>query len=315
MYRYNKKIALCLIIVLLFTLFFPIFNTKVQAAGKVAKTVGAHTWKNGKKDPGDQGTEVSASNFQDKYWTKVFRYPDSSVGTQMIDLAMKAANNDAIGYSQSSEPYEYYNNTTRRLSFTQEMKNNKYNPSAITHPCETDCSAFVCTIIMAVGNINPKFSSLAPVAITDTSEMLTALHKVGFHILEYSEVKGNLQVGDILWHPKVGDKDAHTEFYAGGYTGNSSDINSSQFGLYNIEIDDKVVKLDEINFDFAGSPKKVTYNGETKLSKLVFTYVGQFFDYIVNVMINAFKYSILGWSFGLESITNGAIKSIQGDEN
>ena len=79
-----------------------------------------------------------------------------------------------------------------------------------------------------------------------------------------------------------------------------------------MEIDDTTINLDEINFDFAGSPKNVTYSGKRKLGIWIFSKISEFLDYIASIIINGIKYSILGYAMAFESIVNNAIKAIEG---
>lgn len=314
MYRYNKKLALSVIIVLLFTLFFPLFNTKVQAdvTTTTAKMIGARSnydKKRGGLDGENGAKEVAIGNYANNDWQRVYRYPDSSVAEMIVKLAAQAANNNYIGYQMNSYRYTFYNELVKT-----------YDINSITTVCDTDCSAFVCTICSAVGHLKniPELEKLASSSsIPSTDTMKNAMPAAGFQTLAFNDVKDSLKTGDILWRPAGnGHSTGHTEIFAGGIVDTSGGNSwSNYFGGANVEVDDKTVNLDDINFEFAGSPKKVTYNGEIKLSKLVFTYVGQFFDFIINTIINSIKYSILGWAFAIESMTNGTIKSLEGDSD
>ena len=94
MYRYNKKLALSVIIVLLFTLFFPLFNTKVQAdvTTTTAKMIGARSnydKKRGGLDGENGAKEVAIGNYANNDWQRVYRYPDSSVAEMIVILKVK----------------------------------------------------------------------------------------------------------------------------------------------------------------------------------------------------------------------------------
>lgn len=91
---------------------------------------------------GDQtGTEWELRRWYSRPWTHMFRYEkDNKVGRTLAELGIKAALNNQIGYDQY-----------QRATYWNQLKLVNYDPSAITVPCEADCSAGVAANVKACG--------------------------------------------------------------------------------------------------------------------------------------------------------------------
>ncbi len=81
------------------------------------------------------------------------------------------------------------------------------------------------------------------------------------------------------------------------------------------EIDDTTVSLDELDFQFSGSPQKVEYNGEEKPNPWIFSKLSQIIDYIVGIFIGSIRVSIVGWTAIIESWISSVMHSLSGTEN
>lgn len=262
------------------------------------------------KNHGDsKGNEVRIrqwySNVKGHMWKFILRYPDANIGEQIAEQAIIATKNDNIGYSMES---------TRRGTFLARVKENKYKIESISQKCDADCSAFVGTIVTIVGH-NNSIPKLEKIGILATGNMENTYSNAGFNVIKdkkYLTSSSYLQPGDIMvttWTDNKKKAHGHTEIYVGEASSTVAEF-YDDWGLSNVEKDESA-NLDELNFDFAGTPKRVTYSSGRKFSTLVFSLIGQFADFIVNVMINGLKYSILGWSFAFESIVNNALKSVE----
>lgn len=140
---------------------------------------------------GDQtGKEYRVMSFYFRPWTCVLRYPDLRVGEELAKVASAAANNNKIGYDQH-----------QRLTFYENLKNVGWDPSKITTPCETDCSASTSALIIAVGHrLGIKELQTVNPSLT-TSIMRKALTSVGFDVLtdkKYLTSDDYLLPGDVL---------------------------------------------------------------------------------------------------------------------
>lgn len=123
-------------------------------------------------------------------WNYVLRHPDGAVRKKIVELARKAANNDMIGYDQGD-----------RYSFWQQLEAVGYDPSKITVPCESDCSAGVAAIVKAVGYLmgNTKLQGVSIYCYT--GNLRAALKAAGFEVLTASKYLASdkyLQAGDVL---------------------------------------------------------------------------------------------------------------------
>ena len=90
---------------------------------------------------GDQtGTEYRVINWYNRPWTHVIRPKSRNVGNKLAEIAKAAANNNKIGYDQY-----------QRLTYYEWLKRAKWDPSKITTPCETDCTASTAANVIATG--------------------------------------------------------------------------------------------------------------------------------------------------------------------
>jgi hypothetical protein len=259
-------------------------DTSTVKGNKIAN---ASKNENGKYEggtPGDQThEEVYVRDFYNRPWNVMLRYTNSNkdlekkVRLAISEYAILAANNDNIGYDK-----------TTRAEFYNQVSKVNYDISSLTTPCAADCSSFVATIVVIVGHklgVN-ELTSLS--SLPDTASMRGSYTRVGFTAYkdsQYLTSTQNLEPGDILVN-----EGNHTAIYVG----------------------DAHVNLDEQNFDFAGSPKNVTYSGKRNLAMWIFKKVYQFIDFIVSLILNGIKYSILGYAYSFESLINGAIKAVEG---
>lgn len=305
--KIEKNIALLIIVITILNIFFSgTLRNKVYAASQSVSgnmLAGAnqdeHKKYHGGK-PGDStGKEVYIKPWYSEPWDVVLRYEnpndkelEQNVRNAIASNAILAANNDNIGYDQDT-----------RTTFLTEVSKVGYDLTKLTTKCNTDCSAFVCTIIIIVG-YQLNIGTLRMIGITNTGGMEARLTRVGFKAYKdssYTNSYGKLQKGDILLNTSH-----HTEIYVG----DSQGVNNTQWP--SLEIDDTTVNLDDINFNFSGSPQNVTYAGKRNLGEWIFNKVAEFIDYIIFIIINGIKYSILGYAMAFESLVNNAIKAIEG---
>lgn len=140
---------------------------------------------------GDQtGREWCLRSWYNAKWDVVIRHPDINVRNLIADMAVKAANNDKIGYNQG-----------KRLTFWKHLKLSGYDPSKITVACEADCSSGVGAIVKGAGYrlSNVRLQSVSE-NITTRSER-AALQSAGFLLLSDSKYLTSdkyLLAGDIL---------------------------------------------------------------------------------------------------------------------
>lgn len=140
---------------------------------------------------GDQSkTEWYIRPWWNDSWNVVLRHPDAKTRNLIADMAIKAAQNDLIGYDQNE-----------RLTFWNHLKASNYDPAKITIKCEADCSSGVAAIVKGAGyrlgntamqNVNPS--------ITTWSEK-NALKAAGFQVLtdsKYLTSDAYLLAGDVL---------------------------------------------------------------------------------------------------------------------
>lgn len=100
-------------------------------------------------------------------------------------------------------------------------------------------------------------------------------------------------------------KNANFAYLAGsGSGGDGTDVG--------YPIDDITINLDEQNFDFSGTPKNVTYSGSKKAGEWIFEKISQFIDFIVAIIANGIKMSVLGWMIAIEGTIDGSIKYLEG---
>ena len=128
-----------------------------------------------------------------KSWSGMYRYsgPDADrVRETIAQVAIKAANNNKIGYSQGSR-LTYYNN----------LKKHGYDPSKITSVCHADCSSSTAANVIAAGHICniSKLKKVDPGMSTGSA--YSVLSKAGFkHYTssKYTKNVSNLKRGDLL---------------------------------------------------------------------------------------------------------------------
>ena len=90
---------------------------------------------------GDQtGTEVYARSWYSRPWTEVYEPPTAEIGEKVAKLAKDACDNNNIGYDQ-------YNRNT----LLARAKETNWDLTAITTPCECDCSSLAAVLAMATG--------------------------------------------------------------------------------------------------------------------------------------------------------------------
>ena len=139
---------------------------------------------------GDQtGGEWNIRPWYNYPWRCVLRYPNSDVRKKIAELGRKAANNNNVGYDQY-----------QRLTYWTELQKVNYDPSKITTPCESDCSAGVIANVRAVGYIF-NIDALKNIGASYTGNMRSSFSAAGFQVLTESKYLTSdkyLLEGDIL---------------------------------------------------------------------------------------------------------------------
>lgn len=140
---------------------------------------------------GDQtGREWYIRPWWNDNWNVVLRHPDAKTRALIADMAVKAAQNNLIGYDQG-----------QRLTFWQHLKASNYDPAQITVKCEADCSSGVAAIVKGAGyRLGNKAMQNVNVSITTWNER-NALKAAGFQVLtdsKYLTSDAYLLAGDIL---------------------------------------------------------------------------------------------------------------------
>ena len=240
---------------------------------------------------GDQtGGEYAVKPWYNYGIEYVLRYKDSSAAMTIAQLAVSGANNDMVGYDQGE-----------RHTYWEQLERVNYNPSAISTPCEADCSASTCANVKAAGFVLNNEELKAIDEWGWTGSMRGDFESHGWQVLsgsEYTDDPGNLQPGDVLLN-----EEKHTNIYVGDAQ-----------GLQGYPIDDIVINFDEQNFEFAGVPRTVTYSGRKKAGEWIFSLFSQFIDFAVGLITNGIKISILGWAMTFESAIDSSIKFVEGVE-
>ena len=155
---------------------------------------------------GDQtGEEWCQRDWYDRPWTAVLRHPDAEVREMIASLSEKAAANDNIGYDQ-----------WERGTFWNELSKVGYDPSAITTPCESDCSAGVAAIVKAVGYLKDidKLKNVPETMYTGNEKK--NLKNAGFECYtdpKYLKSDSELVRGDILLYHNSKSGSGHTAIY------------------------------------------------------------------------------------------------------
>lgn len=140
---------------------------------------------------GDQtGREWYIRPWWNDSWNVVLRHPDAKTRNLIADMAIKAAQNNLIGYDQG-----------QRLTFWQHLKASNYDPAQITVKCEADCSSGVAAIVKGAGyRLGNKAMQNVNASITTWNES-NALNAAGFQVLtdsKYLTSDAYLLAGDIL---------------------------------------------------------------------------------------------------------------------
>lgn len=139
---------------------------------------------------GDQtGNEWRIRDWYNRPWNCVLRHPLAEVRACLATLAVKAAENNMIGYDQY-----------QRDTYGKALEAAGWDPSRITTKVESDCSKGVVDNIIASGNIL-GIEKLRKFAGTYTGNMRNAAKLAGFQILTAPKYLANdeyLLAGDIL---------------------------------------------------------------------------------------------------------------------
>lgn len=137
--------------------------------------------------------EYLIQNWYDGNWNGILRYTgekQAEVREAIAQVATLAANNNHIGYSQSS-----------RLSYFKQLKKHNWAPDKIDKNCEADCSSSTAANVIAAGH-HAGVKKLQKVSEGLTSsDTASALQKVGFKYYtgkKYTSSDKNLLRGDIL---------------------------------------------------------------------------------------------------------------------
>lgn len=132
-----------------------------------------------------------------KKWDCVLRYEkDTAVAEKLMQLAVEAALNDKIGYDNY-----------QRWTYQTLLEKAGDDPSKITYPCESDCSAGIIANTKAVGRLL-NIPALATIPATYTKNMRNAYKNAGFTVLtdsKYLYSPDYLLPGDLLLN-----EDMHT---------------------------------------------------------------------------------------------------------
>lgn len=180
-------------------------------------------------NPGDStGVEYKITGWYSGCDT-MLRYPDSSIGVLIAELARDAANNNAIGYSQGD-----------RETFHDRLSEVGWLPANITTPCNADCSSSTAAIVIAVGHLRnlPALMNVASNCYTGNIE--SALNRAGFqsyHDSKYLVNDSYCLPGDILLNTNV---HVVINLDAGSLSGSTlnisgqSGISGGSFGSVNI---------------------------------------------------------------------------------
>lgn len=144
---------------------------------------------------GDQtGEEWKITEWYDRPWNCVLRYPDAKIREMIADKAEKAAKNDYVGYDM-----------WQRYTYFEALEKVNWDPSKISEPCEADCSAGITANVRAIGfELGIKKLQNIP-ETTYTEDMRANFTKAGFEVLtgqKYTKSQDLLMRGDILLNDK-----------------------------------------------------------------------------------------------------------------
>lgn len=138
---------------------------------------------------GDQtGREWYIRDWYNRPWNCVLRHPNDEVRKCLATLAVKAANNDNIGYDQQ-----------QRDTYRKALEKAGWDPEKIDEAVESDCSAGVIANIIATGYIL-GIAGLQNFGATYTGNMRAEGKNRGFKVLtdpKYLTSSEYLMAGDI----------------------------------------------------------------------------------------------------------------------
>lgn len=169
------------------------------------------------------GREWYIRDWYNMPWNCVLRHPDAEVRACIADLAIKAANNDKIGYDQY-----------QRQTYWQQLQKVGYDPSKITVACEADCSAGVIANVKAAGCLLGR-KELQTITATYTGNMRASFKAAGFQCLtdsKYLTGSSYLVAGDVLLN------DAHhtaTAVTNGKNSGNGAVSETEEYDMPTIQ--------------------------------------------------------------------------------
>lgn len=139
---------------------------------------------------GDQdGKEVCIRGWYQRPWTHIIRCKNPDMRLKIAEAMKKAAENNFIGYDQNQR------NTLLTLA-----RKVGYDPSKVTKPCETDCSALTSLACMYAGV--PESVLFVGGNSSTTRNLRSRLLSTGLFVAynskEYTAKSDKLLVGDIL---------------------------------------------------------------------------------------------------------------------
>lgn len=192
-------------------------------------------YKNGKA--GDQtGKEWRIRDWYNYPWNCVLRHPLAEVRACLATLAVKAAENNNIGYDQN-----------QRDDYGIELAKADYDPSKITKPVESDCSKGVIDDTKAAGHIL-GIPDLQNIKATYTGNMRATYKAAGFYVLtetKYLKSSDYLLAGDILLN------DAHhtcTVITNGAKSGDTVVMPLVKRGSTGAAVEELQEKLNAVNY-------------------------------------------------------------------
>lgn len=143
---------------------------------------------------GDQtGREWYIRDWYNYPWNCVLRHPLAEVRACLATMAVKAAENDNIGYDQ-----------LQRDDYGIELAKNDYDPSKIKKTVESDCSKGIIDNTKGTGH-TLGIPELQNIKATYTGNMRAAYKAAGFYVLtesKYLTSSDYLLAGDILLNDK-----------------------------------------------------------------------------------------------------------------
>lgn len=135
------------------------------------------------------GKELCIRAWYNKPWNVLMRFKLPAMRKKVADGMRKAVKNLLIGYGQNN-----------RNSLLVNARNVDYDPSRVTTPCETDCSALVTLACIYAGI--PEKALVVDGNSATTSTLRSRLQATGMVDVyvgkEYTATTENLLVGDIL---------------------------------------------------------------------------------------------------------------------